>query len=59
MKIKRVVITFNILAIIFFSIHSSREKFFEYAPLIGWIGGFISLTLSLIFMTVFNIRKRG
>lgn len=59
MKIKRVVITFNILAIIFFLFTLLGKSFFEYAPLIGWIGGFISLTLSLIFMTVFNIRKRG
>ncbi|CQR55052.1 putative membrane protein [Paenibacillus riograndensis SBR5] len=39
MNTKRVAITFNILAIIFFLLTLLGEKTFEYAPLIGWIGG--------------------
>ncbi|MBT2292783.1 hypothetical protein J7E73_27355 [Paenibacillus albidus] len=58
MDIKKAVLTCNIVAVIFFLVTLLGKDFFEYAPLVGWIGGFVSLTISLLLITIYNFGEK-
>ncbi len=54
MNIKHIMLLFIFLSIIFISFANFGRKIFINAPIIGWIGALISLTIAVVLAFIIN-----